>query len=131
MSEIGGATALESNFKEVNGGADGKLSLTDPNGIAEPGTLFCIKLGRGSDDKFKGGKGDNPEGKDAEFKLSKLLLAGSKVEGYSGKVKPPAGIEGLKPVNCIGCCIEGGTESPGGGRSKDCWCIWGSPFGGA
>lgn len=97
-----------------------------------PGTLFCIKLGSGSEDKFTGGKGDRLEGKDVEFKLSKLLLvAGSKADGYSGKVKPPAGKDALKPVNCIGCCIGGVAGSPGGGRSKDCWCIWGIPFGGA
>lgn len=100
MLGIGGVTALKSELI-VNGGADGKLSLTDPGGIEAPGTLFCIKLGSGSEDKFTGGKGDRLEGKDVEFKLSKLLVAGSKADGYSEK--PPAGKDALKPVNCIGC----------------------------
>lgn len=119
LLEIGGGPALKSELKVVNGGADGKLSLTDPGGTEVPGTLFCIKLGSGSEDKFTGGKGDGVEGTDVEFKLSKLLVVGSKADGYSGKVEPPA----FKPVNCIGCCIEGVAESPGGGRNKDCWCI--------
>jgi len=29
----------------------------------------------------------------------------------------------------IGCCIDEGMDKPGGGRNKDCWCNWGSPFG--
>jgi hypothetical protein len=31
----------------------------------------------------------------------------------------------------LGYCIGCGIDKPGGGRSKDCWCNWGSPFGGA
>jgi hypothetical protein len=65
--------------------------------------------------RFKGGKVEA-----GRFKGGKVELA---------KFKAPVGKEVLKLGYCMGCCMEGGIASPGGGRSKD-WCKCGIPLGG-
>lgn len=103
------------------------------------------------------GKVDGTE--EWEVKLRELVMPGSRGSGTSGKeagkvdtsrfdggkvdtgrfdggkvelakFKAPVGKEVLKLGYCMGCCMEGGIASPGGGRSKD-WCKCGSPLGGA
>lgn len=102
------------------------------------------------------GKVDGTE--EWEVKLRELVMPGSRGSGTSGKeagkvdtsrfdggkvdtgrfdggkvelakFKAPVGKEVLKLGYCMGCCMEGGIASPGGGRSKD-WCKCGSPLGG-
>lgn len=76
--------------------------------------------------RFDGGKVDT--GRFDGGKVEAGRFKGGKVE--LAKFKAPVGKEVLKLGYCMGCCMEGGIASPGGGRSKD-WCKCGSPLGGA
>lgn len=109
---------------------DGKIGVDDM-GVPETGALFKDKLdarldvSEASVAECTGGrvKGRVEVGREEE-ELLELLLVGTKGEGYSGKFEPgrpeaPVGKDVLKPEYC-NCCMEGGIESPGGGRSKDC-----------
>ena len=73
------------------------------------------EAGKVDTSRFDGGKDEA-----GRFKGGKVELA---------KFKAPVGKEVLKLGYCMGCCMEGGIASPGGGRSKD-WCKCGSPLGG-
>lgn len=146
--------AFNSGLEVVKGAIDGKLVLKLAAGSAELGALLGIKLGKVSEPRIAEGARGKVEGKvdgaeEVGMKLRELVLTGSKGDGISGKaagkvetgkfeagrVEPgrfeaPVGKGALKLGYCSGCCIEGGMASPGGGRSKDCWCKCGSPFGG-
>lgn len=81
--------------------------------------------------------GDGTSGKEAGMfcagKLEAIKFEPGKFEVGKfevGRFDAPTGKLALKLGYCIGCCMEGGIDNPGGGRSKDCWCKWGSPFGG-
>ena len=95
-------------------------------GIRETEALFKTKLDC-SDPSVGGCIGGTLKGKVEacrdEEELRELLLVGA-TEGYSGKFEPgklgaAVGRDVLKPEYCI-CCMDGGIERPGGGRSKDC-----------
>lgn len=114
----------------VRGDTDGKLPLSGAAGTTELGTLVCIKLGNGSLVNTEGGTGGRLEGtvdpsKGVEIKLAELVEVGKKGDEYSGKFEEgrlgaPLDKDALKLGYCIGCCIEGGIESPVVGRNNDC-----------
>lgn len=116
----------------IKGESEGKLALGVAVGRTALGTLFGTELGNASGarviDGARGRVDSNVEaGKDVVVKFRALVVAGTSEGGYSGKFEPgkveaPVGTEALNPEYCIDCCMEGGIESPGGGRSKDCWC---------
>ena len=119
----------------------GKSVFSIAAGRIELGALFRIKPGSVSGASAIDGAGGRVDGKveggkDTDAKLRELVVvAGTRGEGYSNKFEPgkldaPVGREALNPGYCIGCCMEGDFDSPGGGRSRDCWCTWGSPLGG-
>lgn len=117
---------------KLKGGTGGRLE-----GKLEPGNELKVKMaelavagnkGDGYSGKFEVGKFE--EGKfevgkfeEGKFEVGKFEVGRFEV-GKFGVVKfeAPAGKDALKPGYCIGCCIEGGIDSPGGGLSKDCWC---------
>lgn len=122
----------------VRGSSDGKLAF-----IVEGRVVLRPLLGNISEDSVAEGTGGSADGrvegdKEVGVKLRELVLTESNGEGASGTFEPgileaapgkfeaPVGKGALK----LGYCMEGGIESPGGGRSKDCWCKCGSPFGG-
>lgn len=131
MLEIGGTTVLISGPELVREESGGKLA---PSVAAEGeplGALLIIELDNISEASVVEGTGGRfvdkigPIGgaKEAELKLGELPLAAeSRDNGTSGKLEPPVGKEALKLGYCNGCCIGEGIDSPGGGRSKDCWC---------
>ena len=139
---MGGTTVLISGLDVAREESAGKLAPSMAAEGAEGtelGALLGIELGRVSRDSVVEGTGGrfvgNVDGdKEVAVKLEELILAaGSKGAGTSGKFEAPVGREGLKLGYCSGCCSEEGIDSPGGGRSNDCWCCWckcGSPFGG-
>jgi hypothetical protein len=135
LLEIGSKTALVSGVDAIKVESAGKLALSVVVGGATLGTLFWVEIGNASRERVllldgAGGRGyERVEGgSDVDAKLSELVLAAvNRGDGYSGKFEPgkleaPGGKEELNPEYCIGGCIEGGIDSPGGGRSKDCWC---------
>jgi hypothetical protein len=158
--EIGGAMVFKSGLEVVKGDSTGKLAPKLVVGSAELGILSGIKLGNVSEGREAEGIRGTVEGKvdgtaEWDVKLRELAMPGSrggrtsgkeagkveigkfedgKVETGKfgpGKFEIPVSKEVLKLGYCIGCCMEEGIASPGGGRSKDCWCKCGSPFGGA
>lgn len=121
---IGGTTILLSGLELANRDADCMPALNGAAGIAGLEALFCIKLGKDSEDNAKGGTGGRLEGKEVFVALRGLEVVGSKGKRNSGWLEPgklevPVGKDGLKE----GYCIEGGIASPVGGRSKGCWWI--------
>lgn len=135
LIDIGGTTGFTSGLV-VKGGKVGKLALNVDGAIAETEALFESVLDIVSGTGATGCRGGTVEGKVAaagKELAPKLVVVGINEEGYSGKfdacrLDPPVGKDELKPENCI-CGMEGGMASPGGGRSKDCCCICGSPLG--
>ena len=132
---IGGTTAFVSGVAVFKGEIVGKLALSVDMGSTGLETLFGIKPGGvsgasaidGAGGSIDGIDGKVEAGKDIDAKLREPVVEGSRGGGYSGKFGPgkltaPVGKEALNPGYCIGCCIEGGIDSPGGGLSKDCWC---------
>lgn len=79
-----------------------------------------VDTGRFDGGKFEAGRLKGGKVEAGRFKGGKVELA---------KFKAPVGKEVLKLGYCMGCCMEGGIASPGGGRSKD-WCKCGIPLGG-
>jgi hypothetical protein len=79
-----------------------------------------VDTGRFDGGKFEAGRLKGGKVEASRFKGGKVELA---------KFKAPVGKEVLKLGYCMGCCMEGGIASPGGGRSKD-WCKCGIPLGG-
>lgn len=140
--ETGGTIALIAELEVIRGESDGKLVFGVATGRAALGALLGNELGNVSKASVAEGTGgreddkidDEVDGsKELGVKLWELAPVGSKGDGASGKFEPwifedPVGKGALKLEYCIGCCIEGGMDSPGGGRSKDCWCKGGSPF---
>lgn len=146
---------FKSGLEVVKGDSTGKLVPKLVVGSAELGILSGIKLGNVSEGREADGIWGTVDGTaEWDVKLRELAMPGSRGGRMSGKeaVKVEIGkFEGGKvetgkfgpgkfetPVSkvlklgyCIGCCMEEGIASPGGGRSKDCWCKCGSPFGGA
>lgn len=146
---------FKSGLEVVKGDSTGKLVPKLVVGSAELGILSGIKLGNVSEGSEADGIWGTVDGTaEWDVKLRELAMPGSRGGRMSGKeaVKVEIGkFEGGKvetgkfgpgkfetPVSkvlklgyCIGCCMEEGIASPGGGRSKDCWCKCGSPFGGA
>ena len=126
MEIIGGTIALISGLDVAKGVRDAKLelSVTDGRPIiggALLGTVFPnvseANVAEGTEGRVDGKVNG---AKELELKFRELELAGGKKDGTSGKFEAPVGREVLKLGYCIGCCIEEGIESPGGGRSKDC-----------
>lgn len=135
MLDIEGAITFKSWPDVTKGDNDDNVAVEDM-GVPETGVLFNTRLDVSEVNvaDCKGGtvKGKVEVGREEE-ELRAPLVVGSKGEGYSGKFElgrlaAPVGKDVLKPEYCI-CGMEGGIERPGGGRSKDCWCIWGNPFG--
>lgn len=146
---------FKSGLEVVKGDSTGKLVPKLVVGSAELGILSGIKLGNVSEGREADGIWGTVDGTaEWDVKLRELAMPGSRGGRMSVKeaVKVEIGkFEGGKvetgkfgpgkfetPVSkvlnlgyCIGCCMEEGIASPGGGRSKDCWCKCGSPFGGA
>lgn len=141
MLEIGGTVAFISGPELVNKFSDGKLAASVAAEVESLGALFATDTGKisegsaaegagdkiegagdkveGTEDKAEGagGKAEDARGKEADVTLGALVFTGSKDDGNSGKLEDTAGKEGLKLEYCIG------------GRSKDCCCKFGSPFG--
>jgi len=132
--DTGGTIAFISRLDVVIGANDCKLAATVATGSRTVGALFGTETGKVSEASVAEGAGGKVDGifnggKDVDVTLGELELAGTKDVGNSGKCEDPEGKEGLKLGYCICCCIDEGIDNPGGGRSKDCWCRWGSPFG--
>lgn len=146
---------FKSGLEVVKGDSTGKLVPKLVVGSAELGILSGIKLGNVSEGREADGIWGTVDGTaEWDVKLRELAMPGSrggrmsvkeavkveigKFEGGKvetgkfgpGKFETPVS-KVLKLGYCIGCCMEEGIASPGGGRSKDCWCKCGSPFGGA
>lgn len=141
-----------SGVEVVSGDSDGKLPPNDTGAlfVIALGNVSKCKLIDGAGGRLEGKVGpgneavvkleelvgNNGEGYSGKFEVGKLkagmLEVGKFEDGKlgkfevgkfdEGKFEAPAGKEALKPGYCIGCCIEGGINSPGGGLSKDCWC---------
>jgi hypothetical protein len=134
LLEIGGKPAFVSGVDAIKVDSAGKLALSVIVGRATLETLFGVEIVNVSGDRELDGAGGRADervesGNDEDAKLSELVLAlaVNRGEGYSGKFEPskleaPGGKDELNPEYCNGGCIEGGIDSPGGGRSKDCWC---------
>lgn len=134
LLEIGSKTEFVSGADAIKVESAGKLVLSVVVGRATLGTLLWVEIGNVSGARVLDGAGGRADdsvegGNDVDAKLSKLVLglAVNRGEGYSGKFEPgrldvPGCKEELNPEYCIGGCIEGGIDSPCGGRSKDCWC---------
>lgn len=129
-----------SGLELVKGASAGELALSVAGGGAGLGALLGKEADKVSDASVAEGAGGREDevanDKEEDVNMWELVLAGSKEGGISGKLElcklaEPAGKEALKLGYCIGCGIEGGTDSPGDGRSKVCWCKCGSAFGGA
>ena len=134
MLEIGGTAEFISGLEVAKGDRDGKLPGSVPAGSETVGTLLVTEAGKVSEDNEADGAGGKVDGgfvdgKEMDTALAELELAGIKPEGNSGKFEDPVGKGGLKLGYCICCCIDEGIDKPGGGRSKDCWCKLGIPFG--
>ena len=131
---------FNSGLEVVKGESVGKLAPKVTGGRVGLGALLGNELRKVSDASVAAGAGVRAEGKvvddkEVEVRLREPVLEGSKGGVTSGKdelskLAGAAGKGALKLGYCIGCCMEGGIDSPGDGRSKDCWCRCGSPFGG-
>ena len=126
MEIIGGTIALISGLDVAKGVRDGKLelSVTDGRPIIG-GALLGTEFPNVSEANVAEGTGGRVDGKvngvkELVLKFRELELAGGNKDGTSGKFETPVSREVLKFGYCIGCCIDEGIESPGGGRSKDC-----------
>jgi hypothetical protein len=118
-------SALETGAKGENAGK------AEDDTAGEMSVLFDIKLevteGNVGCSIVEMLKGKVEVGREDRLKRE-LLVFGAKGEGYSVRLEtckpgPPGAIEEPEYGNC---CIGGGTDRPGGGRSKGC-C--GNPFG--
>lgn len=133
--ELGGMAELTSATENEDSiGPTGKLTLTGAPGRVGTAVLLAAELGNVSEIEVKGNIGKAVEkvggGTTVEVKLGELLLPESKGDGTSGCFGAPVGKDALMLGYCIDCCKDGGIDRPGGGRTIDCWCNWGSPFGG-
>lgn len=114
----------------VNGDTNGKLVLNVAVERDCVEALFAIKVVDESDPTAEAWLGS---AEDCIFRVPRLK-GGNKGEGDSnidegGKLEDPEGKDALTAGYCIVCCMEGGIDNPGGGRSKDCcWaCNPGDP----
>jgi hypothetical protein len=123
LFEIGGTIAFISRLGVAKGTSDGKLELCVTAGRPElDGGLLGTEFPNVSEASAAEGTRGRVDGAKelGGIKFRELELAGGIGDGTSGKFEAPVGIGALKLGYCIGCCIEGGIDSPGGGRSKDC-----------
>lgn len=108
----------------IKGTVEGKVDGTEEWEVKLRELVMPGSRGSGTSGKEAGkvdtGRFDGGKVEAGRFKGGKVELA---------KFKAPVGKEVLKLGYCMGCCMEGGIASPGGGRSKD-WCKCGSPLGG-
>lgn len=127
MLETAGALILASGAEIANEDIDGKLGVKRSPVL---GALDTAEPDDVSDARLVDGTGGMNCGKDVDVTLTlvAVLLELAKLGGISGNFGPvkfeaPVNKVGLNPEYCIGCCSEGGTESPWGGRSNVCWGI--------
>lgn len=111
----------------VNGDTNGKLVLevAVERDCAE--ALFVIKVVDVSGTIAEDWAGSK---EDCGFRVPRLK-GGNKGEAESnkgevGKLEDPEGKDALVAGYCRVCCMEGGIDKPGGGRSKGC-CWAGNP----
>jgi len=108
----------------IKGTVEGKVDGTEEWEVKLRELVMPGNRGSGTSGKEAGkvdtGRFDGGKVEAGRFKGGKVELA---------KFKAPVGKEVLKLGYCMGCCMEGGIASPGGGRSKD-WCKCGIPLGG-
>lgn len=139
---------FNSRLEVVTGAREAKLAPNVEVGRVELWTLLGNELGNVSEAREAEGTGSRDDGKvdagkEVGIKLIELVLTGSNEDETSGIYEPgileapdskgfeaPEGKGALKLEYCNDCCTDGGMDNPGGGRSKDCWCKCGSPFGG-
>lgn len=121
LSEVAGAMLPASGAEIASGDIVGKVSVER----TELRALGTAELDNVSDAKWVDGIGGKFNcGNDTDVEAVDELLEVIKLGGISGSLEPGrfvADKEELNPEYCICCCNEGGTESPGGGRSNDCW----------
>lgn len=129
MLDVGGRIVLKSELV-VKGDSDGKPALKVEAEIEEFGVLLDTELNNGSEANELGGTAGRIDGKvegvaEVEVKLGELVVAAESKGGASGKLGAPFAKGRLKLGYGIGigCGMEEGIDNPGGGRSKDCWCI--------
>jgi len=122
LLDIDGTIAFISRLDVAKGARDGKLELCVTAGRPElGGALLGTEFPNVSEASVAEGTRGRVDGaKELRLKFRELELAGGIGDGTSGKFEAPVGKEALKLGYCIGCCIEEGIDSPGGGRSKDC-----------
>jgi len=123
LSEPAGAMLPASGTEIDSGDVIGKVGVER----TELRALGTAELDNVSDARWVDGIGGKCNcGNDTDVETVDVLLEVTKLGGISGSLEPgrfvtPADKEELNPEYCICCCSEGGTESPGGGRSNDCW----------
>lgn len=124
LSEAAGAMLPASGAEIASADIVGKVSVER----TELRALGTAELDNVSDAKWVDGIGGKFNwGNDTDVEAVDELLEVIKLGGSSGSLEPgrfvaPADKEELNPEYWICCNNEGGTESPGGGRSNDCWC---------